>query len=101
MIRLAFATAGLMLALGTGSAFAQAACFMPGPAIDMRSGFGDRDWRFGEREQNELDRQRLRQVGVLAQSTERWGGCIRAWISQPGGGMSMELYNPQTLMRVF
>jgi hypothetical protein len=101
MIRTALAVAGLTLALGTSSAFAQAACFLPGPAIDMRSSWGERDLRFGEREQNEIDRQRLRRIGVNAYSTERWGGCIRAFVAEPGGGTRMELYNPQTLMRVY
>lgn len=50
--------------------------------------------------QAELDRQRLRAIGVDARSVERWAGCMRAFVAQPGGGETMEFYDPGTLQRL-
>ncbi|WP_240233497.1 hypothetical protein [Devosia lacusdianchii] len=50
--------------------------------------------------QARLDKQRLREVGVVATSTERWNGCIRAYVTQPEGGQVMEFYDPATLRRL-
>lgn len=109
MLRFALPMAGVILAFGTAPSFASAACYAPGPAIDFRSsfsfGFGnhgyDQDWGFSEQDQNRLDLQRLRRLGVNAVSVERWGGCLRAYVREPGGGERMELYNPRTFERVY
>lgn len=53
-----------------------------------------------DRAQKELDLQRLRSAGVDANSVERWNGCLRAFVANPGGGESMEFYDPSTLRRL-
>jgi hypothetical protein len=50
--------------------------------------------------QRELDMQRLRSVGVYANSVERWNGCIRAYVDNGSGGEAMEFYDPRTLQRL-
>lgn len=47
--------------------------------------------------QADLDRRRLREVGVPVVNTERWNGCIRAFVEDAGGGRSMVLFDPVSL----
>lgn len=56
---------------------------------------------YSETEQNDFDLMALRQAGVDATSVEKWNGCIRAYVRQPGGGERMEFYDPNTLRQVF
>jgi hypothetical protein len=91
--------AGLLLA---GSAATVAAPF----CTDMRSGvhieFGfSIGGEFSESEQNQFDLMQLRRHGVDATRVERWNGCIRAFVRQPGGGERMEFYDPNTFEQVF
>jgi hypothetical protein len=50
--------------------------------------------------QKSMDRQRLREAGVPAVSVERWNGCLRAFVEQPDGSKSMEIYDPASLRRL-
>lgn len=47
------------------------------------------------------DQMALRRIGVDASRVERWNGCLRAFVRQPGGGVRMEFYDPATLRRVY
>lgn len=47
-----------------------------------------------------FDLMALRQHGIDATRAERWAGCIRAWVRQPGGGQRQEFYDPNTLQRL-
>jgi hypothetical protein len=51
-------------------------------------------------EQNRMDTQRLREIGVRARSVERWSGCMRAFVETADGGQKMEFYDPVTLRRL-
>ncbi|UJW86277.1 hypothetical protein [Devosia sp. SL43] len=50
--------------------------------------------------QKSMDRQRLRAAGVPAVTVERWNGCLRAFVEQPDGSKSMEIYDPASLRRL-
>ena len=50
--------------------------------------------------QKEFDLQRLREVGVYANSVERWNGCLRAFVPSSTGGETMQFYDPATLRRL-
>jgi hypothetical protein len=39
----------------------------------------------------------LRQRGYDVESVEPWGGCVRAFINDPGGRSHMEFFDPDTL----
>ena len=39
----------------------------------------------------------LRQQGYNVSSVEPWGGCVRAFITQPGGGTKFQYFDPDTL----
>jgi hypothetical protein len=39
----------------------------------------------------------LRQQGYDVESVEPWGGCVRAFITDPGGGSHMAFFDPDTL----
>ncbi|WDR02420.1 hypothetical protein PSQ19_17690 [Devosia algicola] len=54
-----------------------------------------------EFDQNQLDLMQLRRMGVDATSVERWNGCLRAFVRNPGGGETMEYYDPNTFRQVF
>jgi hypothetical protein len=43
----------------------------------------------------------LNQQGVDATRVEKWNGCLRAFVRQPGGGEIMQFFDPQTLRQVF
>jgi hypothetical protein len=43
----------------------------------------------------------LNQQGVAATRVEKWNGCLRAFVTQPGGGEVMQFFDPQTLRQVF
>lgn len=50
--------------------------------------------------QAQMDKQRLREIGVPARSVERWSGCMRAFVETPDGGQIMEFYDPVTLRKL-
>ncbi len=50
--------------------------------------------------QERMDMSRLREIGVYANSVERWNGCMRAFVDNGSGGQSMEFYDPATLRRL-
>ena len=39
----------------------------------------------------------LRQQGYNVESVEPWGGCVKAFITDPGGGSHMQFFDPDTL----
>lgn len=39
----------------------------------------------------------LRQQGYNVESVQPWGGCVKAFITEPGGGSHMEFFDPDTL----
>ncbi len=61
---------------------------------------GEYVYRVDDSARARLDLQRLREIGVPATRVERWNGCMRAFVSHPGGGSGMEFYDPVTLRRV-
>jgi len=52
-------------------------------------------------DQLETYKMRLQQAGVPATRVEKWNGCLRAFVSQPGGGEVMQFFDPQSLRQVF
>jgi hypothetical protein len=60
----------------------------------------------GHRRSDEADQMRiyqmlLNQQGVPATRVEKWNGCLRAFVTQPGGGEIMQFFDPSTLRQVF
>lgn len=93
----------LPLALAAALAAATPALAVPvcGGGSGLAVGFGfSIGGPFTEAETNELELNLLRSKGVNATHTERWSGCIRAWVLQPDGREVMEFYDPDTLERV-
>jgi hypothetical protein len=91
---------GLFLAAATAPAHALM-CY-GGDESGLQVEFG---FRFGqpytEAEQSSLDVMRLRQAGVDATGySERWNGCIKAFVRKPGGGEEMQFFEPGSLRRV-
>ena len=41
--------------------------------------------------------QQLRQRGYNVESVQSWGGCVKAFIDEPGGGSHMAFFDPDTL----
>ena len=39
----------------------------------------------------------LRQMGYDVESVQGWGGCVKAFITDPGGGSHMAFFDPDTL----
>ena len=39
----------------------------------------------------------LRQQGYNVESVQPWAGCVKAFITDPGGGSHMEFFDPDTL----
>ncbi len=93
---LAIGLIGLMI----GPALAVPFCTETGSGVVVSFGFGI-GGKYTESERNAFDLMRLRRAGVDANATERWGGCIRAFVRKPGGGETMEFYHPDTLTQVF
>ena len=51
-------------------------------------------------EQQEIyDLQRLKRIGVDAEDTERWNGCIKAYVRN-ASGLEQQFYHPDSLRRV-
>lgn len=40
---------------------------------------------------------RLRQLGYDVERVEPWGGCVKAFVNDPGGGSHMQFFDPDTL----
>ena len=77
-------------------------CTNDGPSVGFSFETNNGRNRLGRDEslQKEFDLQRLRQAGVNASSVERWNGCLRAFVANPGGGETMQFYDPATLRRL-
>ncbi len=100
--RLAFA-AIVVAAAGAASPALALHCYgvdqSGAPQITLRFGIG-----FGERREEDELRYYARQLqrrGVDTDQVEFWSGCLRAYVRQPGGGVRMEFYDPETLQQVF
>lgn len=50
-------------------------------------------------EQASNDLQRLKRIGVDAEDTERWSGCIKAYV-RTSSGLEQQFYHPDSLRRV-
>ena len=99
--KLAMAGALAALALAPMPAWA-AFCPHEGPTVpltfDDQNGGGE---LVVDREAQELqDKQRLREVGVLASAVERWNGCMQAFVELPDGTRGMQFFDPLTLRQV-
>jgi len=94
------ATAILLLFGGT---VAQAAPFCTDmrPGFHLEFGFSTGGGQVSESDENRFDLMELRRRGVDATRVERWNGCIRAFVRQPGGGERMEFYDPNTFRQVW
>lgn len=55
---------------------------------------------YTEAEINAFNLDLLRGNGIKATRAEIWGGCIRAWVTQPSGREEMQFYEPLNLRRV-
>jgi hypothetical protein len=93
----ALLAAGFLLAAASP---AMAAPFCSGSGVTFSFGF-----RIGEemteREKANLAMIQLRREGVDTDRVEFWNGCLRAFVQQPGGGETMEYYDPHTFERVY
>lgn len=90
----------VVVALTSSPAFALF-CVDEGPSAGLTFEFGlNGKLRSNPDLQKEQDLMRLRQAGVDATSVERWNGCMRAFVRQPDGRITMEFYNPRTLVRM-
>jgi len=96
-VKLAMALGLATLALAPMPAFA-AFCANEGPLVPQTFEDGTANLVTDTVAQEALDKQRLREVGVVASSVERWNGCLRAFIEGPDGHKSMQLYDPATLL---
>jgi hypothetical protein len=45
----------------------------------------------------EIIAMQLRQRGYNVESVQGWGGCVKAFITDPGGGSHMAFFDPDTL----
>lgn len=100
MILKRFVAIGALLLAGTASSAAVPFCNDMRPGVHIEFGFSI-GGELTESEQNEFDLMQLRRHGVDATRVERWNGCIRAFVRQPGGGERMEFYDPNTFEQVF
>jgi len=92
--------AAALLTLSSAPAFALF-CVDEGPSAGITLEFGnDGRLRNDGQAQLDFDLMRLRQAGVNATSVERWNGCLRAFVQQLDGRITMEFYNPRTLARM-
>jgi hypothetical protein len=78
-----------------------AAPFCLGTGSGLQFEFGISIGKLSNEDRNELDLMVLRRRGVDATRVERWNGCLRAFVRQPGGGEIMEYYDPDTYQRVY
>jgi len=93
---LAFALTAIILTAGP----AAAAPFCNGGTNVLSFGFHIGP-AYSERELADLAKMELQRQGVDASRVEFWNGCLRAFVRQPGGGETMEFYDPDTLRRVW
>lgn len=92
--------ATLFLATATAPAYALMCNGLEEPGLSIE--FGVRIGEpYTEAEQSTFDVMRLRQAGVDATGwSERWNGCIKAFVRKPGGGEEMQFFEPGSLRRV-
>jgi len=99
MIRRLVPAFGLVILL-TGSAAAAPFCDGAFDRTELEFGFSI-GGRYSDDERNNFDMMHLRQRGVDATRVERWNGCIRAFVRKPGGGETMQFFEPGTYREVF
>lgn len=93
----AMLAAGLM-AVVAGPAMAAPFCSESGVTLSFGIQIGE---EMTEREKADLAMIQLRREGVNTNRVEFWNGCLRAFVQQPGGGETMEFYDPHTFERVY
>jgi hypothetical protein len=95
---------GTLIVVGLSSTPAFALyCSDDGPSatVEFSGGIGGNlGFSTDDDTQDQFDIARLRDVGVHANSVERWNGCIRAYVDNGTGGQTMEFYDPATLRRL-
>lgn len=87
----------LIVLAGIVPAAAAPNCLVRGSSI---TALGD-DGLPSELAQMEVDKMRLRAVGINAMWVERWQGCIKVTRRGSDGRLVTEYYNPSTLEVVF
>lgn len=100
MIRKLSAAAVFLLAAGTAAQAAPFCTDLGGSGFHFEFNFSI-GGEFTESDRNEFDLKQLRRRGIDATRVERWNGCIRAFVREPGGGQHMEFYDPNTYERVY
>jgi hypothetical protein len=99
MIRTFAYTLGFLAVL-TGTAMA--APFCTGDSSGLHLSFGvSVGGPYTDAERDSFDMMHLRQQGVDVTRVERWNGCIRAFVRQPGGGEEMQFFQPNSYERVY
>ena len=95
----------ILVILGASASLTLPAAAVPfchGGSSGLHFGFGmSFGERLSQRDIDEFDLMRLRQLGVDASSVERWNGCIRAFVRKPGGGEEMQFFDPNSYRRVY
>jgi hypothetical protein len=85
---LALASLGATLAAGAAS----------GASWPNDRGLGPRGGVVARIDHNkEIIAMQLRQRGYNVESVQGWGGCVKAFITDPGGGSHMAFFDPDTL----
>jgi len=98
-MRLALPFAFVTLLAAATPALAVPVCSGGDGAVSFSFGFSV-GGPFSEAETNAMELNMLQSMGIKATRTERWSGCIRAWVTQPDGREVMEFYDPETFKRV-
>lgn len=95
-MRRMLALAGLFALLATPAAADPNCLTTGGPGLHVELGFHVGE-KYTESEQEELDKIRLRQAGIIADTVERtWLGCWKI-TRRTGSGWITEYYDPRTL----
>ena len=98
-LRLLIVSSGLLLAMA-GPTLAAPFCTDDRGQVSIQFGHG-LGRGLSESDLNDQDLSELQSRGVDATRVERWNGCIRAFVRQPGGGEEMVFFDPNTMQPIY
>jgi hypothetical protein len=89
-------TTSLFLVLSATAAYAVPMC--DGPNFSEKDGKGNPV--YSEDQESQFAEQRLRGMGIDANNTRFWNGCLQTFVTDASGHSKMEFFDPNTFQQL-
>ncbi|HWV01300.1 MAG TPA: hypothetical protein VN109_09045 [Devosia sp.] len=95
-MRALLTTIALLLVLPASAAYAVPMC--DGPNFAEKDAMGN--FVYSEDQESQIAEQKLHSMGIDANNTRFWNGCIQTFVTDASGHTKMRFYDPDTYVEV-